>query len=58
MKPLYGKILVSKNFDNKADAEEFAKEMRKEYREADISLKYDINRTETGQWKATVYAKL
>lgn len=57
-KPQYGRILASRAFPNRADAEEFATAYKAQYREADISIKYDINRTDDSQWKATVYAKV
>lgn len=57
-KPLYGKILVSRAFDLQEDAKEFLSEMKDQYREAGVSIKGDISRTEASQWKATVYAKV
>lgn len=57
-KPLYGKILVSRSFPNRADAEDFAKHYKTEYKEADLSLKFDINRTAASEWTATIYVKV
>ena len=57
-KPQYGKILVSEIFYNRADAEEFAKEMKTEYKQADISIKHDIVRTTDSRWKAIIYQKV
>lgn len=57
-KPQYGKVLASRKFDTRADAEQFAKEMRVQYRDAGTSLKYDINRTPDSQWIATIYQKV
>lgn len=57
-KPLYGKILASRSFTNRAEAEDFAKEYKDQYKEAGLSIKFDITRTEASEWKATVYVKL
>lgn len=56
-KPLYGKILTSRSFPTRQQAVDFATEYKEEYRAADLSIKYDINRTEGSEWKATVYVK-
>lgn len=56
-KPQYAKILASREFVTRAEAEEFAKETKGQYKEAGESLKYDINRTPNG-WKATIYQKV
>jgi hypothetical protein len=57
-KPLYGKILVSRSFPNQEDARDFAKEYKAQYKQADLSIKYDINRTSASEWTATVYVKI
>lgn len=57
-KPMYGKILSSRSFQTRAEAEEFAKEYKEDYKAADMSVKYDIVRTENSEWKATVYVKV
>lgn len=57
-KPLYGKILVSRSFPNQEDAIDFAKDYKSQYKQADISIKYDINRTSDSEWTATVYVKI
>lgn len=57
-KPLYGKILASRAFPTRAQAVDFAQSYKEEYKAADISIKYDINRTEASEWKATVFAKI
>lgn len=57
-KPLYSRILASRKFTNRADAEEFAKEMKTQYKEADLSLKHDIRRTPESMWEAIIYVKV
>jgi len=57
-KPLYGKILVSRSFPTQVEAQDFAKEYKAQYRQADMSIKYDINRTAASEWTATVYVKI
>ena len=57
-KPQYGKILRQARFPRREDAEEFAKEMKQEYRDAGMSLRYDIARNEQGEWECTVYMKI
>lgn len=57
-KPLYGKILTSRSFDTQAQAIAFAKEYKSEYKQADMSIKFDINRTASSEWTATVYLKV
>ena len=57
-KPLYGKVLVSRAFPTKEKATEFAKEYKQEYKQADLSIKFDINRTANSEWTATVYVHI
>lgn len=57
-KPLYGKILTSRSFPTREQAEDFAKEYKTQYRQADMSIKFDINRTSASEWTATVYVKI
>lgn len=57
-KPLYGRILASRSFPSREQAEEFAKEYKDQYKQADMSIKFDINRTPASEWVATVYAKV
>ena len=57
-KPQYGKILVSRSFETRAQAEDFASHYKEEYKQADMSIKFDINRTSSSEWTATVYVKL
>lgn len=57
-KPLYSKFLASSEFNNRVDAEKYAKDMKKSYKEAGMSVKHDINRTVNSGWKATLYAKV
>jgi hypothetical protein len=57
-KPLYGKILASRSFDTREQAVNFAQEYKDQYKQADMSIKYDITRTPASEWQATVYVKL
>ena len=57
-KPLYGKILASRSFTTRAEAEDFAGDYKRQYKEAGLSIKHDITRTEASEWKAIVYVKL
>ena len=57
-KPLYSKFLTSAEFSNREDAERYAKDQKKSYREAGMSVKHDIARTVNSGWKATLYAKV
>lgn len=57
-KPLYGRILATQSFPNRADAESFAKGYKEQYKQADMSIKFDINRTPASEWIATIYVKL
>jgi hypothetical protein len=53
-----GKILVSRSFPTQAEAVSFAKEYKSEYKQTDLSIKYDINRTPAGEWTSTIYVKV
>jgi len=57
-KPLYGKILTTRSFPTQKEAQDFAKEYKSQYKQADLSIKYDIARTASSEWTATVYVKL
>lgn len=57
-KPLYGKILATRAFTNQEQAITFAKEYKEQYKAADMSIKFDINRTSASEWVATIYVKL
>ena len=57
-KPLYNRFLTSAEFNNKDDAQKYAKSQKKIYKEAGISVKHDIARTPNSNWKATLYAKV
>lgn len=57
-KPLYSKILETAVFYTRAEADDFAKKMKKEYKQADVSIKHDITRTPDSRWKAIIYVKL
>lgn len=56
-KPLYNKLVNSSEFNNKADAEKWAKKQRQSYKGAEMSVKYDIARTPNGTWKAQLFVK-
>lgn len=58
MKPLYGKYLTSAEFSNREQAEQWAKDTKKTYKQADMSIKFDIARTPSSGWKATLYIKV
>lgn len=57
-KPLYGKILASREFPTQEEARAFAQSYKDDYKEADMSIKYDIARTPSSGWKATVFVKV
>jgi hypothetical protein len=57
-KPLYSRTLVSQEFQRKTEAESWAKKQRKTYKQADLSVKYDISRTPNSGWKATLFGKV
>jgi low affinity Fe/Cu permease len=52
--PQFQKIIVSRDFPTRNEAVTFAKETKEEYNDL-VSIKYDISRTQQGQWNATVY---
>lgn len=57
-KPLYSRILASRKFDKREDAEAFAQEMKAQYKQADLSIKHDIRRTPESMWEAVIYVKV
>ena len=57
-KPLYSKFLTSAEFNNREDAERYAKDQKASYKQAGMSVKHDITRTVNSGWKATLYAKV
>jgi hypothetical protein len=57
-RPQYQKILVSREFPTRVQAEEFASETKGQYKDAGESIKYDIRRTGNTQWEAVVYQKV
>lgn len=57
-KPLYGRVLASRAFRTREEATAFAQKIKDDYSVADISIKFDVTRTENSEWKATVYAKV
>ena len=56
-KPLYAKFINSADFNNKEDAEFWAKSQKAVYKGVD-SIKYDIERTPNSGWKVKLYVKL
>lgn len=56
-KPLYSKFITSMDFNNKDDAEKWAKSQKAVYKSVE-SIKYDIARTPNSGWKVTLFAKL
>ncbi len=57
-KPLYGRILSSRSFRTREEAVSYATDMKSQYSQADLSIKYDITRTPASEWVATVYVKV
>lgn len=57
-KPLYQRILATRSFRLREDAEEFARDMKTQYKDAGISIKHDIQRDHNSDWKAIIYAKV
>lgn len=57
-KPLYGRILVSREFERQEDARSFIAETKAQYKDSGVSIKADISRTPNSYWEVTVYAKL
>ena len=57
-KPLYNKYMTSAEFNTRAEADKFAKTQKTQYKQADISVKHDINRTPSSSWRVTLYAKV
>jgi hypothetical protein len=58
-KPQYGKLMDSRTFPKREEAEEWAKKKKEEYKLAGESAKVDVNFEEVGsQWKVKLYLKL
>lgn len=57
-KPVYSKFITSSEFNTKDQAEAYAKKQKAQYKGADMSVKFDINRTPNSTWKVTLYAKV
>ncbi len=56
-KPVYAKFINSADFNNKEDAEMWAKSQKAVYKGID-SIKYDIERTQMGGWKVKLFVKI
>lgn len=57
-RPAYVTLQSSPEFQTRAQAEDWAKNQKKIYKQADQSLRYDIQRTASQNWKATISAKV
>ena len=57
-KPIYVTIQQSPEFQTRAQAEAWAKNQKKIYKMADQSLRYDIRRTDSQNWRAIISAKV
>lgn len=57
-KPQYVTLQQSPEFQNRSQAEDWAKSQKKIYKMAEQSLRYDIKRTDGQGWKAVVQAKV
>lgn len=57
-KPIYTKIQESPDFLNREQAEDWAKGQKKIYKQSGQSLRYDIKKSDSQNWKATVSAKV
>ncbi len=57
-KPMYGKFLTSSEFPSRDQAEKFAKDMKEQYRQIEKGIRFDIERTPSQNWRATVYAHI
>ncbi len=55
---MYGKLLTSREFQTQAEAMNFGKEIKGQYAQAEISIKMDVERTNSSTWKCNVWAKL
>lgn len=57
-KPQYVTLQQSPEFQNRSQAEDWAKSQKKIYKMAEQSLRYDIKRTDSQNWRAVVSAKV
>lgn len=57
-RPSYVTLQQSPDFQTRDKAEAWAKEQKKTYKMAGQSLRFDIKRTDSQNWKATISAKV
>lgn len=57
-RPQYVTLQQSPEFQNRSQAEDWAKNQKKIYKMADQSLRYDIKRTDSQNWRAVISAKV
>lgn len=57
-RPTYVTLQQSPEFQNRSQAEDWAKNQKKIYKQADQSLRYDIKRTDSQGWRAVISAKV
>lgn len=57
-RPTYATLQQSPEFQNRSQAEDWAKNQKKIYKMADQSLRYDIKRTDSQNWRAVISAKV
>lgn len=57
-RPTYVTLQQSPEFQNRSQAEDWAKNQKKIYKQADQSLRYDIKRTDSQNWRAIISAKV
>jgi orotidine-5'-phosphate decarboxylase len=55
--PIFQQIIVSRDFPTRQEAVDFAKETKAEYKDV-VSIKYDVQRTQQGQWNARVFKSI
>lgn len=58
-KPQYGPLLLSKEFRTRAEAEEWAKSKKNDYKRQGESVKIDVNFVDrTSQWRVQLFLKI
>ena len=58
-KPVYGKVVMERDFVTKDEAEEFAKEYKETNEPSGLSFRYDIAMDPiTSNWTVTIYQKV
>lgn len=58
-KPIYGKLLTSKTFETRKEAEKWANDKKAEYKQAGESVKKEIDYAEsTANWRAKIFIKV